>query len=305
LLFLDYTKPLAAIARKYGLSIHVYADDTQLYVSFNPKSPQELHDALKNIERCVVEIKSWMEENKLQLNEDKTEVIILGTKYMLTHLRNVTVQIGKHSIKPNTKARNLGVIFDETMSLEHHISSVCKSAYFQIRNISKIRKCLTEDATKTLVHSLVTSRLDYANSLLYGLPKVLINRLQRVQNTAARLVTRTARTEHITPVLHKLHWLPVAKRIDYKLLLLTYKAMHGEAPAYLAELLHSHKPSRKLRSGNKSLLVEARSNLCTFGDRSFAHAAPRLWNRLPQHIREAQTIESFKKQLKTHLFTST
>ena len=304
-MYVDYTSPLGAIARKYGLNLHIYADDTQLYLSFSPKSPEELRDTIMKIERCVAEIICWMKKNMLQLNVDKTEILVFGTRHMLSKLGDITVKIGESSIPTSTSARNLGVIFDSTMSLSLHVTAVCKQAYNQIRNIRKIRKYLTVDATKTLVHALVMSKLDYANALLIGLPKVLIKKLQRVQNTAARLITGTKYREHISPVLQCLHWLPVAKRIEYKLLLYVFKSRHNIAPRYLSELIQGYKSQRCLRSEGNLDLIIPRSRLSTFGDRRFAHAAPTLWNKLPLHVKKAETLESFKKLLKTHLFKET
>ena len=134
--------------------------------------------------------------------------------------------------------------------MEKHVNTVCRSAYHQLRNIGHIRKYLTTDATKTLVNCLVTSKLDYCNSLLFGIPKLTVNKLQRVQNTAARIITKTPRHDHITPVLKELHWLPICQRIDYKVLLYTYKALHGQCPQYIIDLLCVYRQARDLRSSN-------------------------------------------------------
>ena len=141
-----------------------------------------------------------------------------------------------------SNVRNLGVIFDKNLTMEKQVSSVLKSCFHQIRTIGSIRQYITTDACKTLVHSLVTSRLDYGNALLYGITTALMCRLQKVQNSAARLVTRTRKHDHITPVLFSLHWLPVEYRCQYKLLTYTYKALHGTAPEYRKNLckMRSH-----------------------------------------------------------------
>lgn len=174
-----------------------------------------------------------------------------------------------------------------------------------IRKIGKIRRYLDKNTTKTLVHAYVTSRLDSNNSLLYGLNDSDLSRIQRVQNTAARLISLTPRSQHITPILQSLHWLPIRSRIIFKMLLLTYKAKYGLSPCYLQELIHEYEPTRSLRSSNK-LLLSASANPRTkfYGERSFQYAASHLWNNLPMNIRRAPTVTNFKSMLKTHLFGS-
>ena len=182
-----------------------------------------------------------------------------------------------------------------------HVKSVVKKSSFHLRNIGKARRVLTEDTTKTVMQSLVMSRLDYCNALLIGIQQDLIAKLQRLQNSAARIVSRTRKYEHITPVLIKLHWLPIKFRIQFKVLLLVYKALNGLAPKYIKELLVPYKPRRHLRSEAKGLLDEPRTRL-KFGDRAFSISAPRLWNALPQHLKDSTSCQAFKKCLKTHLF---
>ena len=135
-------------------------------------------------------------------------------------------------------------MFDNNQKMDIYISSVCRATHFHLRNIGAIRSHLTDSATASLVHSLVTSRLDYCNSLLYGLPDNQLNRLQRMQNIAARIVTRSPKHDHITPVLKELHWLPVRMRVLYKLLVLTYWALEGKGPSYLQDIidLYNRKP---------------------------------------------------------------
>ncbi|KAB5528772.1 hypothetical protein PHYPO_G00144010 [Pangasianodon hypophthalmus] len=142
---------------------------------------------------------------------------------------------------------NLSIFFDQTLSYEHHIKHITKTAFYHLRNIARLRPSLSPQSAETLIHAFVTSRLDYCNSLLYGLPSRL-NRLQYIQNSAARLLTRTSSCEHITPVLKDLHWLPIPQRIQFKLLTIVYKSLHNLAPAYLSELLHHHTPTRALRT---------------------------------------------------------
>ena len=182
--------------------------------------------------------------------------------------------------------------------------STCSSAFYYIHNIRRIRKYLSRDGLITLVHSFVTSRLDYCNSLYYGLPNSQLIKLQRVQNAAARLVCNLPLGIHITPSLQQLHWLPVQFRVKFKILLLTFKAIHGLAPKYLVDLIHVKTHSRySLRSNGRLLLDYPGGNLQkTTGDCSFVQAAPTLWNFLPSEIQNANSVHLFKTKLKTHLF---
>ncbi|KAL0154148.1 hypothetical protein M9458_050607 [Cirrhinus mrigala] len=154
-----------------------------------------------------------------------------------------------------------------------------------------------------LVHAFMTSRLDYCNALLGGCSASSINKLQIVQNAAARVLTRSRKYDHITPILKSLHWLPIGFCISYKILLLIYKALNGLAPAYLTSLLPRYNPSRSLRSQNSGLLVVPRIAKSTKGGRAFSHLAPKLWNSLPDNVRGSDTLSLFKSRLKTHLFS--
>ena len=138
-------------------------------------------------------------------------------------------------------------MFDSQLIMAPHVKSVVKSSSFRLRNIKKVRRVLTEDAAKSVMQSLVKSRLDYCNALLTGIQQDLIDKLQRLQNTAARIVSRNRKYEHITPVLIKLHSLPI------KFLLLVYTALNGLAPKYIKEMLVPYKPKRHIRSEAKSL----------------------------------------------------
>ena len=230
---------------------------------------------------------------------------------LLLSLQNITnpnlqcttnsLQIASSTINASTNARNLGIVFDNTFSMDNHIKNVCKSTFYQIRNINQIRKVLDHDTAATLVHALITSRLDNGNALLYGITEQQLNRLQLAQNAAARMLTRTKKFDHITPVLHRLHWLPIRYRIQFKLILLTWKALHDMAPSYICTLITPHVPSRRLRSSDKQLLSVPRTST-SYGDRAFCSSAPRLWNSLPSDLRFCDSLDTFKKTLKTHLF---
>ena len=159
-----------------------------------------------------------------------------------------------------------------------------------------------QHAAETVVNALVTSRLDNCNALLLGLPKNLLQKLQYVQNSAARLIMGTNKRDHIRPVLKKLHWLPIDNRIVFKILLLTFKARAKLALQYIQDLINDYTPQRNLRSGSKCLLETPNYNLASYGKRAFSVAAPRLWNSLPMELKTSTSIDIFKKKLKTYLF---
>ena len=189
------------------------------------------------------------------------------------------------------------------MKMTAHISSICRALYFLLRKISSIRKYISNATCKTLVVSLIFSRLDYCNSLFVNLPQTSIYKLQLLQNNAARLVLGKRKFDHATPLLASLHWLPIEKRSVYKAACLIYKCLDGKAPAYLMDhVVTCNQENYNLRSCNdKTKLIEQRSRT-KFGDRSFAIFGPKIWNELPRDLRESGSLNSFKKNLKTYLY---
>ena len=196
-----------------------------------------------------------MVANKLKLNEDKTEVIKFeggsrGNRSTFEEIRvcGSVLKICKRSV------RNLGVHFDSELNMKTHITKVIQSCNFYLKSISKIRSLLDFNTCKMMIVSYVLSRIDYCNSLLAGCNKADINRLQKLQNKAARLVTLTRNTEHITPILMELHWLPVCERINFKINVTTYKSLNDMSPEYLQELISLYQPTRVLRSSDALLI---------------------------------------------------
>ena len=300
-----YTKPISDIIAGHVLSHHCYADDTQLYIAIEHSA--NLHSELLRMERCVADIRNWMRHNMLKLNDDKTELIVFASRYNQHLYSDASMMIGNTTVVCEPQVKNLGVIFDQVMSMRQHVNYTSRTARFHLRNISRIRRYIPEESCKLVVQSLVTSRLDYSNGLLYGIPKSAVSILQSVQNSAARIVTKTAPREHITPVLRELHWLPVDRRIEYKILLYAYKALNGLAPEYLCNMVELYAPDRVLRSASQNLLVVPRGKHCQYGMRTFAMAAATLWNSLnvrdrSNRIRDSPSLESFKSNLKTLLF---
>ncbi|TWW76594.1 putative RNA-directed DNA polymerase from transposon X-element [Takifugu flavidus] len=251
---------LRNIIWQHGINFHCYADDTQLYLSMKPEETEKL----VKLQICLKDIKSWMSSNFLLLNSGKTEVVVFGPEPLRDRLDHM-ITLDGISLTSSHFVRNLGVTFDQNLSFNSHIKLVSRSAFFHLRNITKIGKLLTRHDAEKLIHAFVTSRVDYCNSLLSGCPNNSLRSLQLIQNAAARVLTGIDKRDHITPVMASLHWLPVKFRIIFKTLLLTYKVLRGLAPSYLEELVIPYQPNRPLHSQNAGLLVVPRVSRSRMG----------------------------------------
>jgi len=297
--FSMYTVPLGAILRHHKIGYHIYADDTQLYLCTDPKNPSSSLDQLRT---AISDIRTWMITNKLKINDDKTEFLVITKPHLTSRMKDLKIKIGGHDIPATNSAKNLGVIFDQTLSMEKQINSVSRANLFHLRNISNVRRLLSDSASSLLIHSLVTARLDYCNILYHGLPKKLTKKLQRIQNIAARIQTQTSSYDDVTQILFSLHWLPVRARAKYKLLITAFKAVNGQAPKYISNLIQPYVPAKSLRSKKQGRLVKPDLRLDMFGRRSFAYAAPHEWNNLPVSLKTMTSFPTFKQQLKSLLF---
>uniref|UniRef100_A0A670HMU9 Reverse transcriptase domain-containing protein n=1 Tax=Podarcis muralis TaxID=64176 RepID=A0A670HMU9_PODMU len=299
MLFNIYMQPLGEIIRRFGLGVHQYADDTQLYLSFKSEPVK----AVKVLCECLEAVGGWMTANRLRLNPDKTEVLFLGDRRRAgvedsLVLNGVTVPL-------KDQVRSLGVILDSQLSMEAQVKSVSRAAVYQLHLVRRLRPYLPADCLARVVHALVISRLDYCNALYVGLPLKVTRKLQLIQNAAARLVTGSGRRDHITPVLKDLHWLPVSFRAQFKVLVLTFKALNGLGPVYLKERLHPHRSARTLRSSSEGLLaVPSLREVKLQGtrQRAFSVVASVLWNALPSDVKAINNYLTFRRHLKAALF---
>ncbi len=280
----------------------MYADDTQPYISFKPTVPMAEENAVSVLEDCVKDIRHWMHTNKLVLNDEKTVFLLIGRKSCTDKVTLSSIKVGDTEIFPSDSAINLGSLWDNEMKMDKHISRICSSTFHHLRNIAGIRRYLTKKQTETVIHAYITSKLDYCNSLLKGVPDYQLDRLQLVQNAAARIVCGLRKYDHITDSRKSLHWLPVKQRIDFKILLIVYKSINGKGPEYLSDLILPYITCYYLRSSEDNVLSVPKTNLVSCGDRAFSKVAPHMWNLLPIDIKNATSVECFKKKLKTHLF---
>ena len=246
--------------------------------------------------------------------------MLVGLPQQLSKIQSPSLSIlSSQPITPSSSARNLGFIFDSSLSFGKQISKVSSACQYHIRDLRRIRNTLDFQTAATIATSLVHSRLDYCNSLYCSLPSTQLHRLQLVQNALARAVSRTPLHDPISPVLHSLHWLRIEQRIQYKLISITHNLLENSSPSYLRDLIQIQ-PAGSTRSSSNGLRL-AHPKLTSklkFSDRSFRNASPSLWNALPLGLRELSphklptptdfpklrmTRPLFLKSLKTHLFT--
>ncbi|XP_064803265.1 uncharacterized protein LOC135521268 [Oncorhynchus masou masou] len=261
------------------------------------------YQVANRISACLADISVWMTDHHLKLNLGKTELLFLPGKDCPFH--DLAITVDNSIVSSSQSAKNLGVILDNTLSFSTNIKAVARSCRFMLYNIRRVRPCLTQEAAQVLIQALVISRLDYCNSLLAGLPACAIKPLQLIQNAAARLVFNLPKFSHVTPLLRSLHWLPVEARIRYKTMVLAYGSVRGTAPQYLQALIRPYTQTRALRSSTSGLLASL--PLRKYSSRSaqsklFAALAPQWWNKLPHDARTAESITTFRRHLKPHLF---
>ena len=298
ILFSVYVSPIADVVAGHGVGFHQFADDMQLYVAITSTNAD-----LDRLQRCSDDVQAWYLQNDLLLNPDKSEVLVFGTSSSLRSVAELsTVKVAGVDLRIASEMKSLGVVLDSRLTFEKHVQAVCRACNYHLWSLRHIRHLLPMDVAQTLACSIVMSRMDYCNSLLYGSPDYVIKRLQRVQNNLARVVMQSPPRAHAPPLLSTLHWLPVSRRISYKIALLTFKARKTSIPSYLSELLApANSTGYGLRSSTRPLLSVPRTRTVT-ASRGFSSAAPSIWNKLPDSIITSNSLISFKSKLKTYYF---
>ena len=293
-LFNLYIRSIYRTVKKLKFSIMGYADDHQIYKQFKT---DDQHQILANeLVNCFSEIENWMKTYFLQLNSEKTEIMIIGSQSVLQQIDIGGVMLSSSvCIRFVSTVTNLGIQLDNTLTFHKQVLTLKKKSFLTIRNLRKIRQLLTNDQLRTVCNSFVVSCLDYCNSMYAGINKTDLRQLQIIQNMAAKVVSGKTKRAHLGSDLKDLHWLPVNKRIVFKLCVLVFKSLMGISPMYLQDLL-LYKPT-----GQRNDLLVPRTN-SRLGSRAFSAAGPRIWNKLPKHLRQCVGLVEFKKKLKTYLF---
>ena len=305
MLFTVYIRPLSAIIDSHSIIHHSFADDLQLQMSAPPYRISEL---LHSMQSCISDVKAWASANMLRLNDSKTELMLVTSKRS-KHLHNLptSITIGNAQIPFKQSVKNLGFTLDCHLTMNAHVSNISRTCYFELRRLASIRRFLTSTATATLVSAFVLSRIDYCNSLLFGSTHDVTSHFQRIQNYAARVILRLPKSSSITIHLKSLHWLPVKVRSTYKIACLCYHCHSSTAPSYVTDMLHKkplHTRNTRSTSYTMPLLNRPAHSKATLGDRSFSFASSSVWNSIPNDVRCAPSLSSFKSRLKTYLFCS-
>ena len=300
LLFTTYISPIGQLINSHGILHQQYADDTQLFISVSSAARTA---CIAQLEHCLSALHCWFCLNGMSLNPDKSDAIWFTTAQRSKSLVPATsINVAGTLVTTSDKITTLGVTLDSHLSFNPHIAAISRSCNYHIRSLRHIRSSLTDDMAKSVAVALVSSRLDYANSILYGTSQANIHKLQRIQNSLAKLVLKNPDTSS-SAALKTLHWLPIMRRIDFKICTLTYKLIHTHTPSYLASLIHARAHTRALRSSDQDLLHQPFASTA-IGSKAFQVAAPTVWNSIPVNIRHAQSLNSFRRLLKTHLFTA-
>ena len=313
ILFILYIKFLQRIASKYGLSIQLYADDSQLYISFHPSRPSELNDIVESVNKCLAEIKSWMVQNFMKLNESKTQLLIIGKPLVLQKFNlSMEIQFGSTEITPTEckgdKWKSLGVKLDEALNMERQINSVRQKCGWTMNNIRTIGRYLDESTKLMLVKQLIISKLDFCNSLYMNLPNKRLRKLKSILNGCVRFIYNVHdRSEDLLPYYKMAHILPIDERIFFKVCLLSYKVVYGMSPDYLMEIVEIDRSSdtnnTRARPAEDNLLMKLpKMSRLKASNRRFSNYAPVSWNSLPLRLRAISDVSSFKKMLKNYLF---
>ena len=301
--FTWYTCPLGDICRSHGIYAHFYADDSQIYMTFKPSRSGDKDTVISKLEACIEDIREWMTHNLLKLNEDKTEFIVFGTRQQLEKVDTIAVKIGTETITPTDMVHNLGYFMDKHLKNSQHINKIVSTAYLQLKDILRIRPSLNTKTAQVIMQALVLSKIDYCNVLLNGSPEYQIDKVQRIQNMACRVVCQLRKFDHITLPMSQLHWLKVHERIKYKTALFMFKCINNQAPEYLMDIIPRKQHCRTLQLSTSNYIPPKFTRNSQVRNSAFACIGPRVWNGLPSAITNIGDMDMFKKELKMHLYT--
>ena len=297
-LFSIYVRSQPEVFNKCGFKSSSFADDANGMKTF---SLTFQYNILKNdVVKCMENVIKWMNTHFLKVNPDKTELLLLYPSSLQNEVIIKGTIFKQYCIRFSDNVKNVGVWLDKNLTLDKHINNIVSHCYKLLKDIRTIRNVLTTKHAEMLIHAVITSRLDYCNSLFFNISKLNLYKLQKVQNSAARLIMKKNRRHPSSGILKELHWLRVESRIVFKILLLVYKCIRGICSNNLSITYkyHNYRP-------DDFLLLQTKNVKTKYGKRTFEYCGPRLWNALPLNVRAEENLETFKRHVKTILFEDT
>jgi hypothetical protein len=293
ILFLIYLSGIGGVITPFDIHFALYADDIQLYVS---TSVSDLPLTIARMEKCILALKDWLAASLLTLNGLKTEAIILGSPTILKKITFTHISVAGIDIPFRPTVRDLGVTLDSSLTFHTYITHVCRKSFIRLRLVSRLRKSISTAHYAMLTSSLVLSNLEYCAALFLQLPTTILSKLQLVINAVFRSVYRLKKSDHISDLQRSKGCRSIQQRVHLRVASILFKALHQNAPGYIAQMLIPHSSGRGLRSDSKNLLFCPRVS-SAIGSRAFSVAAPVLWNSLPQDVRDASSLAQLQNRM--------
>ena len=294
LLFSVYVNDLPLSLKK--CEVDSYVDDTKMYLSFNVKDKDI---SITDLQQDLTSIRNWCFNNSLLINPDKTKLIVFGTKQMLSRLDDFKLSLLGKELTPCDSVRDLGVYVDSQLSYDKHVSKTVSSCVSRLCQINRVKHVFDKRTLKLVINALVFSRLFYCSSVWSNTAKKNVDKLQLVQNFAARIVANKRKYEHVTPILRSLNWLPVRDQLYFRDAVLAFKCMSGLAPVYLSDKLitRSTVSKRELETRNSQMLNIPLFRTAT-GQKTFYYRTVNIWNNLNNDIKLCIDVNSFRNKLR-------
>ena len=276
-------------------------DDSKLFLSFQLS---DIDQSILKLERDLLRTAQWLCENNLLINPDKTKFLLLGTRQMLSRLpEDLSMSFLGEKLKPSESAKDLGVLLDPHLTYDHHITSIVLSCFSKLSQINRVKKSFDKETLQLLIESVVFSKMLYCSSVWSNTTAQNINKILSIQNFACNIITNSKKSDHVTPLLRHLNWLPVREQLQYRDSILAFKCINGIAPQYLTSKFKKRSKihTRNTRNANTIQIPLFRT---AAGQRTFAYRGAKIWNNLNADVRENTNHRSFKKTLKSQLLNS-
>ena len=300
LLFCIYLNDLPSTTT--SCQIESYVDDSKLFLSFQLS---DLDQSILKLEQGLLRTAQWLCENHVLINPDKTKFLLLGTRQMLSRLpEDLSMSFLGEKLKPSESAKDLGFLLDPRLTYDHHITSIVSSCFSKLSQINRVKKCFEKETLQLLIESVVFSKTLYCSSVWSNTTAQNINKIQSIQNFACKIITNSKKSDHVTPLLRHLNWLPVREQLQYRDSILAFKCINGIAPQYLTSKFKKRSKIHTRNTRNARNTIQIPLFRTAAGQRTFAYRGAKIWNNLNADVRENTNLRSFKKTLKSQLLNS-